>query len=71
MAKQIIIWVLVILVLIIMIQNTRVVTVKLLFWNMSVAQIVIILGAFLLGLATGYSICARGLKSKKAREKSK
>jgi len=52
--KKIIIGILVVLFAIVLFQNTQVITVKFLFWEVQMAQILILLLSALLGFAIGY-----------------
>lgn len=52
--KNIIIGIIVVLVLIILIQNTQVVILRLLFWKVRMSQIVLVPLTFILGFVIGY-----------------
>jgi uncharacterized integral membrane protein len=66
--KLIIVAAAVILVLVILIQNTQVVVVHMLFWELSMSQIILIALTLLLGIGTGFVLGAffsyRGRKRK-------
>jgi len=55
-AKTIITLVLVVLLLIVLIQNTQVISLHLLFWKISMSQIILIFLTLLIGLIAGYIV---------------
>lgn len=55
-AKSIIAIILILLVVVFTIQNTEIVTIKFLFFDISMSRVLVILGCFLLGLITGILI---------------
>ncbi|PIU85516.1 MAG: DUF1049 domain-containing protein, partial [Deltaproteobacteria bacterium CG06_land_8_20_14_3_00_44_19] len=61
--KTIIVLVLVALLVIFLLQNTEVIDVKFLFWQISMSRIVLLFSAFIVGLITGWFL--RILTSKK------
>lgn len=62
--KTIIILVLLLLSLVILIQNTQVVTLRVLFWHMSMSRILLIPLLMIIGFAIGYLVAA--LRRKKS-----
>ncbi|UCE19359.1 MAG: LapA family protein [Gemmatimonadota bacterium] len=52
--KTLVIAVVLILFLIVLVQNTQIVTVKLFFWDMSMSRIILIFLAMLIGFVVGY-----------------
>jgi putative membrane protein len=62
--KTIIILVLLLLSLVILVQNTQVVTLRVLFWHMSMSRILLIPLLLLIGFVIGYLVAA--LRRKKA-----
>jgi uncharacterized integral membrane protein len=54
MAKNIIFAILVVLVLVFVIQNTQVVEVRFLFWEVSMSRALMLLGTFLVGIIAGW-----------------
>jgi uncharacterized integral membrane protein len=60
--------ILVILVGILLLQNTQVVTLKIYFWEISMSQIILLPLVLLLGLLAGYGIARLKGKTKKGKE---
>lgn len=57
--KNIAIIALAFLLVIILVQNTQVVSVQFLFWNISMSRIILILFVFLIGFGSGYLVKKR------------
>jgi uncharacterized integral membrane protein len=68
-AKSIIAIILILLIVTFTIQNTEVVTIKFLTFDVSMSLVLVILGCFLLGLLSGVLLSYRN-KSKKRKEQS-
>ena len=54
--KTVIIWIVIILILIVLFQNTQAVTLRLLFWELSISQIFLIPLTLLIGFGFGYLV---------------
>jgi len=66
--KTIIILVLLLLSLVILIQNTQVVTLRVLFWHMSMSRILLIPLLMIIGFAIGYLVAALRRKQDKGQD---
>jgi uncharacterized integral membrane protein len=68
--RTIVLLVLIILFLIILAQNTQVVTLRLLFWKIEMSQVILVPVTMIIGFILGYLVAtvARGTLGKKKRE---
>ena len=68
--RNIVLLVLIILFLIILAQNTQVVTLRLLFWKIEMSQVILVPVTMIIGFILGYLVAtvARGTLGKKKRE---
>lgn len=66
--KTVIILVLLLLSLVILVQNTQVVTIRVLFWHMSMSRILLIPLLIIIGFVIGYLVAKLGGQGKKTAE---
>jgi putative membrane protein len=69
-AKAVVIVIAAILLLVVVLQNTQVVTLRFLFWNLSMSRVILLPLVGLIGFILGYAACQLGKKPGTAKPPS-